>query len=585
MNLMNRLPRIVTGTILGLLLAFGAAQTWEQLMDVPPGDWPQVGRDVSRLNYSPLNQIDVTNVGELEVVWARDLGYQVGGRPTSMQGSPSVWNGVMYLPTASGILAVNAATGAPIWEYSDPVQDEPNPVSDFPRAANRDIALRGAPVVFDGKVIFNQRRGSMVALDMETGEEVWRVQLTNSDWNEGFTTNPILADGKLIAGPNGADYAGSPGKIMSVDVESGEILWTFDVVPLSLAHPAADTWTNLPSWEKGIGGGSAWNAGAYDPVTRTVLWGTGQPTPWDRIDFRRNDEGEPTSDLYTASFVALDVDTGELKWYHQVVPADEWDYDQHTVPMFADLEIDGESRRVALMATTTGFVVVMDAETGEFIAGHQIHPDPTVHVGYEADGTPIIDDAMRHDGEGDFHRICPGLRWAAIALGAFSPDTGLLYRPNELNCLNYAVAPIRDDWEPGMTALALETGERDDTYWFDRLGGVSAIDPVTGEIVWEWGTLYPHNAGVVATGGNLVFFAAIDNKFRALNATTGEILWEHALTTGSNGQTITYAVDGKQYVATLIGLSSDTSSSHPDGVDLPPGNLGNATVFVFAVPD
>lgn len=572
------------GILLFLVLTFATAQSYEQLENPPEGEWPVFGRDVTRQNFSPLSQIDDTNVGDLQLVWARDLGFMPGGRPTDLQGSPSVWNGIMYISTDTGLVALDATNGDLLWEYSNPTEGETT-AEDFPRAAYRDIAVRGAPVVFDGKVFFNLRRGLTVAVDAETGEEVWSVQLTDIDRNEGITTNPIIADGKLIVGPSGADYAGAPGRVVSLNVDDGEILWTFNTVPLSPDNPAASTWSNLPSWEEGIGGGSPWNAGAYDPVTRTVLYGTGQPTPWDRLDWRRSNEGEPTADLYTASFVGLDVDTGELKWYHQVVPGDEWDYDQLTVPIFADLEMDGETRRVAVLATTTGYIVVLDAETGEFLRGHQMHPDPTVHIGYEEDGTPIIDDEMRHEGESDFHRICPGLRWAGIAPGAFSPETQLLYRPNDINCQNYAVASIPDDWEPGETALALEVGPKDETYWFEgREGGVSAINPDTGEVVWEWGTYYPHNAGVVATGGNLVFFSATDSKARALNATTGEVLWEHPLTTGSEGGTITYAVDGKQYVATLAGLGSPSQAQHPDA-DLPAAHAGNATVFVFALPD
>jgi alcohol dehydrogenase (cytochrome c) len=581
----NRLiTRGMLGGVLALLLTFGAAQTYDELANPPAGEWPQFGRDLSRQGFSPLDQINDQNVSDLRLAWARDLGFAPGGRPTQMQGSPSVWNGVLYVSTNTGVMALDAATGDRLWEYSRPVEGETT-APDFARAAQRDIAPRGAPVVFEGKVFISQRQGTIIAVDAETGEEVWTTQLTDLELNEGITTNPILADGRLVIGPSGADYAGAPGRIISLDVEDGEILWTFDTVPLSPDHPAADTWTNLPSWEDGIGGASAWNAGAYDPVTGTVVYGTGQPTPWDRLDWRRIDgDAEPTTDLYSAAFVGLDVETGELKWYHQVVPADEWDYDQHTVPMFADLSIDGEARRVAVLATTTGFLVLVDAETGEFLAGHQMHPDPTVHIGYEDDGTPIIDDDQRHEHEGDFKRICPGLRWAHIAPGAFSPDTGLVYWPNNVNCMNYASASIPDDWEPGQTALAIETGPKDDTYWFEgREGGVSAIDPVTGEVAWEWTTYYPHNAGSLATAGNLVFFASTDGMLRALDASNGEVLWEHVLTGGSQGGTITYEVDGTQYVATLVGLSSEIVAQHPDA-DLPPARAGNAALFVFALP-
>jgi PQQ-dependent dehydrogenase (methanol/ethanol family) len=583
MSKIPKIPNSVLSTVLALILTFSAAQTLEQLVDPPEGEWPQLGRDVTRSHFSPLDQIDTSNVNELRLAWARDLDFRPGGRPIHMQGAPSVWEGVMYVSTDTGLIALDAATGQEIWTYDRPSEEEPH-ATDTARSAFLNVAPRGAPVVFDGKVFINQRNGDTVAVDAESGEELWRTAVGNPELNMGFTTNPIFANGKLIVGPNGADYGGAPGKIVSLNVEDGEILWTFDVVPLSPDHPVADTWTNLPSWEDGIGGASAWNSGAYDPETNTVVYGTGQPTPWDRLDWRRRNEGELTIELYTASFVALDADTGELKWYHQVVPADEWDYDQLTVPIFADVEIEGQSRRVALLATTTGYVVVIDAETGEFLQGHQIHPDPTVHIGYEDDGTAIINNDNRHLTEGDFKRICPGLRWAGHAPGAFSPETGLLYRSNDNNCMNYAAASIPDDWEPGQTALAIETGPKNEDYWFEgREGALSAIDPATGEVVWEWTTYYPHNTGVVATAGDLVFFGATDSRVRALNATSGEVLWEHPVTAGTQGGTITYAVDGKQYVATLIGLSSGIQATHPDA-DLPPAVAGNAAVFVFSLP-
>lgn len=570
------------------LASLAIAQTWEDLVNPPPGEWPQLARDVARHAYSPLDQITRDNVGQMQLVWARDLGFRAAARPSHIEGEPVVWDGIMYVSTNTGLLALDARTGDALWEYSRPVEEvmpEGFQPFDAGRTAMTNSAPRGAPVVYDGKVFFNTRYGLVVAVDAKTGEEVWTAQVTNPELSEGFTTNPIIADGKLVLGPNGGDYGGAPGRIISVDTENGEILWTFNTVPLDPGDPAFATWNNPPDWEAGIGGGSAWNAGAYDPVTRTVVYGTGQPIPWDRIDPRRADDGEVTSDLYTASFVGLDVDTGELKWYHQVVPGDEWDYDQLTVPMFADLDVDGEAIRAALLATTTGYVVILDADTGEFIRAHQIHPEPTVHIGYTEDGQPIIDDSKRMNQEGMFNRVCPGLRWAGIAPAALSESTGLLYRPNNINCSNYAAATIPDDWEPGQTAFRSENGPKTDDFWFEgREGGISAINPVTGEVVWEWGTYHPHDAGVVATASDLLFFAARDRKVRAVDATTGEVLWEHAVTSGSQAGTITYAVDGKQYVASLVGISSGSAPQHPDS-DEPPSVGGNAAVFVFSLPD
>lgn len=563
--------RSLVTALLGASLTLGAAQTYEQLLDPPAGEWPQYGRDVQERRYSPLDQINRSNVQDLGMVWARSLGFL-----QSHQGSPAVWDGVMYVSTQTGVIALDATNGELIWEYSSP--NEGTVVAD--------TAVRGSPVVFDGKVFFALSHGKAVGVDAKTGEEVWSTQLTQEQLNEDFTTNPIFANGRLVFGVSGADDGGAPGRIVAVDVENGEVLWTFNTVPLDPSDPAFDTWPLPPSWEAGIGGASAWNAGAYDPVTNTVVYGTGQPTPWDRIDYRRYNEGEPMANLYSASFVALDADTGELRWYHQVVPGDEWDADQHTVPIFADLEIDGEERRVAVLATTTGYIVLIDAASGEFLAGHPVAEEHTMHLGYTEDGQAIINPDVRYTEEGQFARICPALRWAHIAPGAFSPDTGLLYRPNQMACINMGPKLLPSDWEPGQRAWFSESGPKDESYWFDRLGALSAIDPVTGEVVWEFAHSYGHDAGPVVTAGGLVFTASHDRRIRALDAETGETLWEQPLTTGARGGTITYAVDGKQYVATLIGMASHNTGDIPDYnpfADIAPPVTGDAAIFVFAL--
>lgn len=558
-----------------LLAAVGFGQTYDQLENPPAENWPMSNRDVTSTRFSPLDQINVDNVGNLSLAWARDLEVQKSAVfPTGVFGSPSVWDGKMFIGTDTGVMALDAATGELLWRYSSPNQG----------VTLGDATHRGSPLVFEGAVYINTRWGATVGVDAETGEELWQSVLTQEHLQEGFTTQPIVADGKLVVGVSGADFGGAPGRIMALSVDSGEVLWSFNTVPLDPTDPAYETWTNPPSWEAGIGGASAWNSGSYDPVSRVVVYGTGQPTPWDRITDRRANEGEPSADLYSASFVALDVDSGELRWYHQVVPGDEWDYDQHTVPIFADLEIDGNERRVAILATTTGFVVIIDAATGEFLVGNQVVEETTAHIGYEDDGTSIINPDARFTAEGQFARICPGLRWAHQSPGAFSPETGLLYRPNELSCRNYGPRALPTNWEPGDRAWFSESGPSDESYFFDRVGGISAIEPATGEIIWEFGHYYNHDAGVVATAGGLVFSAFLDSKVRAFDATNGELLWEFPVTAASKAGTITYAVDGKQYIASIVGGVAGGQVTHPNA-DVRPSIGGSPTVFVFSLPD
>lgn len=559
---------LVTAVLVWLVaVALSSAQTLEDIYNPPPGEWPVVNRNPQGWRYSPLSQINRSNVNQLRLAWSLDLGFD--GR---FQGSPVVWDGIMYITSPEGVVAVDATNGQPIWEYWGELHEAALP-----------SIRRGAPVVYDGKVYITQSDASVVALDAKTGEEIWKTVVGDASRGELFTTGPILAAGKIVVGPAGADHAGAPGRIIALDAQTGEIVWTFNTVPRSPEDPGWDTWYPMkPSWEDGVGGGSAWNFGVYDPVTNIIVWGVGQPTPWDRLDHRRKDpDGVISEDLFTASFVALDADTGELKWYHQVVPGDEWDYDQHTVPVIADIEIGGEIRHVAILPTTTGFVVVVDAATGEFIHAHQYHPEVTVHLGYTPDGKPIINPAARYTEVGQLFRQCPGIRWAHIAPGAFSPDTGLYYRPNQHACQDMVAQTLPENWQPGQRAYWYDMRPQTAEHMFERWGGLTAINPATGEVAWDFGYDYPNNAGVLATGGGLVFALFQDRHLRAFDAWTGEILWEQILPGSTEASPITYEVNGKQYVAALVG----GFMTYPKpGSDLPPIPAARPSVLVFALP-
>jgi PQQ-dependent dehydrogenase (methanol/ethanol family) len=561
--------------VFAVTLAIAVAQSADDLLNPPPGEWPQFGRTPDMQRFSPLDQINASNVGQLRLAWSIDLGSRFDG---AVQGGPVVWNGSLYQLSDTGVIALDATNGNVLWEFSRNIPDEMEGQLFVPRAP------RAGPVVYDGKVFITHRSPVLLALDAATGEVLWETTVGQAALAEGFTTGPIFADGKIIAGPTGADFGGAPGRILALNAEDGELLWTFNTVPLSPDDPAYASWNPVPpSWEDGVGGASAWNAGTYDPVTRTVIYGTGQPTPWDRLDHRRrDDDGTVSDDLYTASFVAVDVDTGELRWYHQVVPGDEWDYDQHTIPVVADVEFNGEPRRVAILATTTGFIVNIDIATGEFLGAHQIHPENTVHIGYSDDGTAIINPAARYTEEDVAFRVCPGIRWAHIAPGAFSPNTGLLYRPNNNICTQLGAQTMPDDWEPGERAYwALFAGQAEGDY-FDRWGGLTAIEPSSGEVVWEFGYGYPHNAGALVTGGDLVFSAFADRTFRAFDAATGEVLWEQILTAHSDGSPVTYEVGGAQYVAVIVGSTGGTAGIPALG--LPRTIPGNPAIFAFRLP-
>lgn len=544
---------------------------------VPDGAWLQHGGDPTATRYSPLEQIDLDSVGDLRLVWATELGF-IG----TVQGAPAAWGDSLFVSTTTGVVALDAATGQLRWAHVE--GDGVRGMSGLPVQTPR-----GSPVVVpataigDLVVIAMPNAAEVLALDTTSGEPRWRSHVGDPDFAEALRTNPLLAGDLLVVGPTGADLSPTPGRLVALRVADGSVAWTFDLVPLREDDPARSTWGPAqPGRSSGVGGGSAWNAGAFDPESGVVLFGTGQPIPSDRLDPRRHEVGAVSPDLYTASFVALEAATGALRWYHQVVPGDEWSFDQHTVPLVTELPFDGGPRRVAILATTTGFVVVVDVHTGELLRAHAM-VDGTVHLGYGEDGRPIIDDAMRRVDEAQVLRVCPGGRWANVAPGAFSPATGLLYRPNDLTCVRQGANTAPDDWQPGTRAHWLLSEARTEADFFDRWGALTAIDPLSGAVAWSFELPYPHDAGVLTTAGGLVFSAFADRVFRAFDAGSGALLWSHLLSAHSDAAPISYLVGGRQYVAVLAGRSTGVASIPALG--LPATVPGPATLFAFALPE
>jgi PQQ-dependent dehydrogenase (methanol/ethanol family) len=561
------------------LLATASAQLRPSAMVGPPdASWPQHGRDPAATRFSPLDQIDRDTVARLQLVWAAELGFT--GR---VQGTPVVWGDGLYVSTMDGVRAFDAATGEPRWAYAENSDDRTS--TGLPRQAPR-----GGPVLVPdgdgGVVVFASLPSSptVVALDGSTGAVRWRREVGDPNFAEALRTNPVLAGEVLVVGPTGADLSPVPGRLVALHVADGALAWQFDLVPVREDDPARSSWLPTPPGRAfGVGGGTGWNAGAYDTVTGTVIYGTGQPVPSDRLDPRRSDgDGPVSADLYTASFVALDARTGALRWFHQVVPGDEWAYDQHTVPIVADVDVAGARRRVAILATTTGFITLIDVASGAFVTAHGMVDGATVHLGYRDDGTPILDESMRRTSADQILQVCPGSRWANVAPGAFSPVTGLLYRPNDLACVRQGAGTTPDDWQPGARPTWLLAEARDAADHFERWGALTAIDPASGAVAWSFDVPYAHDAGVLVTAGGLVFSAFSDRIFRAFDAATGDVLWSQVLTAHSDAAPIAYAVDGVQYVAVMAGR--DVGALSLPSAGLPVTVTGPAALFVFALP-
>lgn len=552
--------RGLVATVLLALLSTGLSQSADELLNPAPGEWPTFGRTLDMQRYSPLDQITKYNVSNLRMAWSIGLETAIDA-----QFGPVVYGGVMYLPSSNGATAVNATTGDRLWVYGVDLADNAPAFT-----AGR---MRGGLVVYDGHVFGTTGDGRVYALDAATGSEVWISQVGAINLSEGFSAGPIFADGKIVLGPAGADMGGVNGRVLALDAESGEILWTFNVVPAP-GEAGFETWS--PPTSAQYGGGSAWTPGVYDPVTRTVIYGTGNAIPWWAGDHRQG------SNLYTASYVALDVDTGALKWYHQPVPREEWDIDTINTPIVADLTIGGVERRVAILASVTGFVIWLDADTGEFLQYEGYNPEFTIHLGYEADGTPIIDDSMRWSEEqaGELRLVCP-LRWVDYEPAALDPVRGVYYRPNTHECYEMANNPPPADWQPGESAINASLTPLPDR--FDRLGGLTAIDAETGAVLWDYTVEgYSQRSGVVATAGGVVFMGSPDRSFRAFDSDTGAVLWEQRLPAYIAGNPITYSVDGKQYVAVPVGGAGNIMIARQTGA--PQVVTSEVSVFVFSLP-
>jgi len=520
----------------------------------------------ARLSETTTLQRD--NVAELQLAWARSLAFE--GRVT---GPPAFADGALFVSTDSGIVSLDVTTGETVWSYAE------ERVTGGLGAVRR--APRGTPIVLQGRVIASlPTRPAVAAIDAATGEPIWIREVASADAGAILSSNPTLAGDIVVVGPTGADLSPIAGRLVALDVRDGSIVWEFDLVPVREDDPARTTWGPMaPSPSFGIGGGTAWNVGAYDATHDIVLFGTGQPVPTDRLDPRRYEEEGVTRDLYTASFVALHAKDGALAWFHQVVPGDEWEYDQHTVPIVADLSIEDAARRVALLATTTGFLLVVDVATGERLADHLMVPFGTVHLGYASDGAPIIDEAARRTSSDETIRVCPGARWASVAPGAFSPALGLVYRPNEWSCVRRGATSAPDEWVPGSRALWLQSDARSEEDFFDRWGALTAIDPVTGEVAWEFTTPYRHDAGVVVTASDLVISAFADRAVRIFDAATGDVLWTYVLPTHSDATPLLFDVAGVPHLAVLAGRDVGVPALPASG--LPPSVAGTASLFVF----
>jgi PQQ-dependent dehydrogenase (methanol/ethanol family) len=541
----------------GLVALLGAFQAFrspgrEQRGLAAAGDWPLHGRDASETRFSPLDQINAENVSRLEEAWS----WTVPRTGARLETTPIVLDGVIYgTGPMSLVFALDARTGSEKWRWDPAI---PNQAQGGPRTCcgnvNRGVALH------DNRVFVGLLDGRLVALDRETGALIWSVQTTPPGADYSITGAPRVVAGRVVIGNAGAEY-GVRGYITAYDVATGEQLWRTYTVPGNPAlgfesddmRRAAETWTG--EWWKLGGGGTVWDAMAFDAEANLLYAGTGNGSPWSR-DHRSPGGGD---NLYLSSILAIDPANGRIVWHYQTTPGDDWDYTATQPLMLLDLTIDGRERKVIVQAPKNGFFYVIDRLTGEFISAEPFADDLTWASGVDPEtGRPMETPVARYGSIPDGVFLAPGPsgahNWHPMA---WSAVTGLVYFPAQNH--NYLFRKSeRLEYKPGEWNTGTE-----------RTGGgqpprpvvkgpatlLLAWDPVANREVWRLPSA-GGNGGALATGGNLVFWGT-GSRLVALDAGTGKQLWA-AEVGRAPASPVTWALDGRQYVTIAAGAGGDS---------------------------
>ncbi len=519
--------------------------------DKDPGNWMTHGRTYSEQRFSPLKQINDGNVQQLSLAWYYDLETRRGQEST-----PLVVDGAMYFTAAwSKVISLDAASGARRWEYDPKVPPE------WAVNACCDVVNRGV-AAWKGKIFVGTLDGRLIALDAATGKPVWETLTIDRKVRYTITGAPRVVKGKVIIGNGGAEM-GVRGYVSAYDAETGKLAWRFYTVPGDPAKPfespvlekAAKTWSG--QWWKNGGGGTVWDAIAYDPQLDLLYIGTGNADPWSR-KIRNVHSGD---NLLASSIIALRPDTGEYVWHYQENPGDEWDFDSAEQIILADLRIDGQLRQVLLHAPKNGFFYVLDRATGKLLSAK-----PFTHVTWATGidlktGRPIESPDARYELDSKTSLVSPGPGGAhSWQPASFSPDTGLVYFPVLESGFAYKSAE-----HFSHNAFSMNTGTdpvaagmpQDPKIKKAILGSVKghlvAWDPVAQKEIWRADRPGPWNGGALSTAGNLVFEGAGYGQFEAFRASTGEKMWSASTQSGMTAGPISYAVNGEQYVAIVAG--------------------------------
>ncbi|WP_249137836.1 PQQ-dependent dehydrogenase, methanol/ethanol family [Bradyrhizobium tropiciagri] len=533
-----------------------------------PNGWAIAGHDYGNTRFSPLKQINSENAGKLQLVYSLSL-----ASLRSNESSPVVIGKNLYVSTSWGpkyVYAIDAATGARKWTWQPDIPD------DVLQYACCDVNNRGVSYA-DGKIFVGRLDGKLTALDAETGKELWTSTVVDYKQGSVITSPPLIVRDKVITGFGGGEY-GVRGALQAFSLKDGKLLWQTYTVPAP-GEPGSDTWKG----DTGLhGGGAAWLVGSYDAKSDTVYWGTSNPGPWN-TGVRSTGDGNfgKLTNLYTASTLAIDPNTGKIKWHIQGTPADAWDYDGVNELLLADLKIKGAETPVLMKADRNGFFFVANRETGKVISAEK-YVFANWAKKWDINTMRAEEDPDKRPGPGHPAKdICPNLiggkNWQPMS---FNPQTGLVYIPSNNVCMDWSVSDV--NYKRGVFYLGAEFPTKPGPGGF--LGELVAWDPVANKKVWSIKEDLPFNGGTLTTGGNLVFSGNLHGDFRAIDAKNGKVLWSKNLGSGIGAGPVTYSVDGKQYVAIVVGRTAALPAFLGDiGKKMVAAAPEGGSLFVFAL--
>ena len=508
-----------------------------------------MGRDQQR--FSPMTHINKDNVRHMVPAWSFSMG---GEKQRGQETQPLIYDGIMYVTGSySRLYAIDVKTGEEIWQYDARLPEGILPCCD--------VINRGGAIYGD-KIFFGTLDARIVALDLKTGDVVWKDKIANYKEGYSYTAAPLIVNGLVITGNSGGEF-GIVGEVQARDAETGDVVWTRPVIEghMGTLNGEESTMTGElnATWPGDLwktGGGATWLGGTYDADTDTLVFGAGNPAPWNSWLRGAGDQTDGTGDnLYAASRIGIDPANGEIKWHFQTTPREGWDFDgvNEVVPF---VDADGNKRYAT--ADRNGFFYVLDRADGGFVSATPFVKNINWAEGIDENGRPIFNEDNRpgnpadaaDGGKGDVVFSVPsflgGKNWMPMA---HSPDTGLFYVPSNEWGMDIWNEPV--SYKEG--AAYLGSGFTIKPIFEDYIGSLKAIDPNTGEVKWEYKNDAPLWGGVMTTAGGLVFTGTPEGYLKAFDADTGHQQWKFQTGSGIVGQPVTWEQDGEQYVAVASG--------------------------------